>query len=143
MTNHEGVQIEVGEYIVAGQGEDADYGRVIAVDGDEADVAWECGGARIAFSSGDKADVYTSQESAHQAYVARAGAYARGSERKEALARDIIGRLVSIDDGTGTLGIHVRQCIADGITDIDTIRAGWIEAGEDAAAEREHDARQG
>ncbi len=77
MTNHEGVEIQVGEYIVSGEGEDADYGQVLeieSVDGfgaaGPAEVAWQSSGTRGSVRNGERCDVYTSREAAREAFEA-------------------------------------------------------------------------
>lgn len=54
---------------------------------------------------------------------------------------EIISALSSLDDGTGTLGIIVRQALVDdpGVT-VEEVRAIVQEAIADAKAERERDA---
>jgi hypothetical protein len=52
---------------------------------------------------------------------------------------NLVSALSHYDDGTGTLGIVVRQAVADGITDRAEIAAILDEAIEDARIERERD----
>lgn len=55
------------------------------------------------------------------------------------LRAEILSALSDHNHGDGCLGIIVDQAIADGITDVETIREICIEAAEDARIERESD----
>lgn len=69
MTNHEGIEVEVGDWVAGGKtAEDRDFGRVVRVDGDTAVVGW-IGGANQT-PVGPEIDVYASREAAASAAVA-------------------------------------------------------------------------
>ena len=66
MTNHEGVEIEAGDWVVGGTaGIDRDAGEVIEVNADgTATVAWEAGACRIRDKMAIDCDVYSDRRAA-------------------------------------------------------------------------------
>lgn len=69
MTNHDGTEIEAGDYVVAGKGEDRDYGQVLSVDADGVTVGW-VGGAAKRTATAEEArayDVYSEEAGAREA----------------------------------------------------------------------------
>lgn len=59
---------------------------------------------------------------------------------REERAKDLVAELSAIDTGDGTLGIVIRQALADDPrATADNIREIWAEATADAAAERENE----
>lgn len=66
MTNHKGVEIVVGSWIVYGQGQDdRDAGEVMEMHEDgTASVAWEGGACLIRDAIHTESDVYTSRRAA-------------------------------------------------------------------------------
>lgn len=68
MTNHEGIEIEAGDYVVGGEGEDRDFGRVLAVDDDGITVAWVGGAAKrtVAADEARKLSVYSEEAGARE-----------------------------------------------------------------------------
>lgn len=81
MTNHEGVEIEAGDWIVAGKDNDADFGKVVDVDEERGNfmVAWEVGACQTAHSTDDKTlEIYARRTDAHDDYLRRKGFSAAG-----------------------------------------------------------------
>jgi len=70
MTNHEGVEIEAGDWVVSGEGSERDYGQVEADAAGNMSVCWHGPGAyvRTPIDNGDRVDVYTDRMSAEEAF---------------------------------------------------------------------------